>query len=117
MWRFEKKTLRKIWNLCFLVYICVVKDSLRNIVKRTVEQYHMLREGDTVLVALSGGPDSVCLLDILEELQPKYALSLCVAHFNHKLRGKASDDDATPDYESEEFNEVCDKFADHGEAK
>ncbi len=75
-------------------YICVVKDSLVKIVKRTIEQYHMLLEGDKVLVALSGGPDSVCLLNVLEELRPRYSLSLCIAHFNHKLRGKASDRDA-----------------------
>lgn len=54
----------------------------------------MLLDGDRVLVALSGGPDSVCLFDILKELQPKYSLSICVGHFNHKLRGEASDEDA-----------------------
>jgi len=54
----------------------------------------MLLSGDTVLVALSGGPDSVCLLDVLEELGEKYSLTICIAHFNHNLRGEASDEDA-----------------------
>jgi len=54
----------------------------------------MLLKGDRVLVALSGGPDSVCLLSILEELRAKYSLDICVAHFNHKLRGEAAERDA-----------------------
>ena len=54
----------------------------------------MLEEGDTVLVALSGGPDSVCMLHILNELRSEFSLGLCVAHFNHKLRPEAALEDA-----------------------
>ncbi len=43
------------------------------------------------MVACSGGPDSVCLLDILAQLAPKYKLKLIVAHVNYGLRGKDSD--------------------------
>ncbi len=68
--------------------------SLRKIVEETVERHRMLTTGDTVLVALSGGPDSVCLLDILEELRAKYSLTVCAAHFNHRLRGEAAERDA-----------------------
>jgi tRNA(Ile)-lysidine synthase len=51
---------------------------------------------DTIIVALSGGADSVCLLYVLLELRrlqtaPTFALKAC--HVNHKLRGKASDSD------------------------
>lgn len=49
--------------------------------------------GDTVIVAVSGGADSVCLLDVLCELKDELGVELAVAHFNHKLRGKASDRD------------------------
>lgn len=54
----------------------------------------MLVKGDSVLVAFSGGPDSVVLLDVLERLKIRYGVRLCVAHFNHKLRGQAADEDA-----------------------
>ena len=53
----------------------------------------MLREGDRVIAAVSGGPDSVCLLHCLVELAPEYGIELLAAHFNHKLRGEDSDTD------------------------
>ncbi len=46
------------------------------------------------MVACSGGPDSVCLLDIFAKLAPKYNLKLIIAHVNYGLRGKDSDKDA-----------------------
>lgn len=52
-----------------------------------------MRPGDRVGVAVSGGADSVALLLLLLELQKKLGIVLSVAHFNHKLRGKASDGD------------------------
>jgi len=62
-------------------------------VMRTVERFDMLRHGDRVCVALSGGPDSVALLRILTLLQDIYGLYLVAAHVNHGLRGKESDRD------------------------
>src|SRR5438445_7161256 len=53
----------------------------------------MLRPGDRVGVAVSGGADSVALLLLLLELREKLGVVLSVVHFNHKLRGKASDAD------------------------
>jgi len=53
----------------------------------------MLRPGDRVGVAVSGGADSVALLLLLLELREKLGIVLSVVHFNHKLRGKASDVD------------------------
>ena len=53
----------------------------------------MLPAGSRVVVAVSGGPDSVCALLVLVELAAKLGISLGVAHFNHKLRGEASDSD------------------------
>ena len=51
----------------------------------------MLPQGARVIVAVSGGADSVCLLHILRELAP--ASLVGVAHLNHQLRGEASDQD------------------------
>jgi len=53
----------------------------------------MLRPGDRVGVAVSGGADSVALLVLLWGLREKLGIVLSVVHFNHKLRGKASDAD------------------------
>ena len=54
----------------------------------------MLSPGDRVGVAVSSGPDSVCLLNVLRQLAPTYGITLSVVHLNHQLRGPASDDDA-----------------------
>lgn len=62
---------------------------LKNMIKRD----GMLRAGDRVAVAVSGGADSVALLRLLEELRDNLGVTLCVAHFNHQLRGKDSDAD------------------------
>lgn len=53
----------------------------------------IVRPGDRVGVAVSGGADSVALLLLLLELRDKLGIVLSLVHFNHKLRGKASDAD------------------------
>lgn len=53
-----------------------------------------IQKGDSVVVGVSGGPDSTALLHILNNLKNEYKLKIFVAHFNHKLRGKASEADA-----------------------
>jgi len=55
-------------------------------VRDTIIKYNMIRDGDRVVVAVSGGPDSVCLLDILQELKDELGIELVVAHFDHGLR-------------------------------
>ncbi|MDW7998656.1 MAG: ATP-binding protein, partial [Thermodesulfovibrio sp.] len=55
-------------------------------VKNTIEKYNMLSFGDHVLVGLSGGPDSVCLLYILKMLKPSYKLKISAAYIDHGLR-------------------------------
>src|SRR5579862_8820878 len=62
-------------------------------VLKTISRYNMLPGGSRVAVAVSGGPDSVCLLHVLLELAPRFETTLSVAHFNHRLRGAASDED------------------------
>ena len=57
-------------------------------VERYVKQQFLL-EGDRVLVAVSGEPDSLCLLHILRSLAPRYHLSLIVAHLDHRIRPEA----------------------------
>ncbi len=52
----------------------------------TVRAHEMLLPGETVLVAVSGGPDSLCLLHALVDLRRLLKLDLCVFHFDHRLR-------------------------------
>jgi len=57
-------------------------------------QEHQLISGKKLVVAVSGGPDSVCLLHILVKLQKELKVKLHVAHLNHQLRGAESEADA-----------------------
>lgn len=66
-------------------------ESLPRRVYAFCREHRLFREGDRVIVAVSGGADSVALLQILY-LSP-FRLHLVVAHLNHRLRGGASDAD------------------------
>ncbi|RKY70400.1 MAG: tRNA lysidine(34) synthetase TilS [Candidatus Latescibacterota bacterium] len=57
-------------------------------------QRRMFSAGDRVVVAVSGGPDSVALLDVLFQLKERLGIELHVAHLNHRLRGAQSEADA-----------------------
>ena len=58
-----------------------------NEVRKTVEKFAMLTRDEHLLVAVSGGPDSVALLRALLLLSAEYRLRLTAAHLNHGLRG------------------------------
>lgn len=62
--------------------------------RRTIEKHAMVRPHDIVLVAVSGGPDSVCLLSALHQLSLEYHFKISVAHLDHQFRGAESADDA-----------------------
>ena len=62
---------------------------LKNKVKNTIEKYNLINKEDKVLVAVSGGPDSISLLNILYEL----GYNICTAHVNHGLRENAENDE------------------------
>jgi tRNA(Ile)-lysidine synthase len=62
-------------------------------VEAAVTERHLLGRGQTILAAVSGGVDSMVLLHLLHALAPKHRWQMVVAHFNHRLRGRASDAD------------------------
>lgn len=64
-----------------------------NKVRTSIERYRMLPEGATVVAAVSGGSDSMVLLNILNSLKDEYKFNLRAAHVNHCLRGDDADRD------------------------
>jgi len=63
---------------------------LEDKVLQTIKKFNLLEEKDTVIVAVSGGPDSMCLLNILCNLREKLGIEkIIVAHVNHMLRDEA----------------------------
>jgi tRNA(Ile)-lysidine synthase len=67
-------------------------DPLLRQVQLIIQDYQMFERGHTVLVAVSGGADSMALLHMLWQLREPLALQLCVAHLNHQMRPNATDD-------------------------
>jgi tRNA(Ile)-lysidine synthase len=67
--------------------------SLVSRVERAIVTQGLLRAGERVGVAVSGGADSVALLLMMMELRKRLGVVLSVVHFNHKLRGRASEAD------------------------
>ena len=70
-----------------------IKDIIKK-VRETILRYGMTNQGEKIIVAVSGGPDSICLLDILNLLSDELKIILVVAHYNHGLR-EAEDDSET----------------------
>lgn len=70
----------------------MVKDFI-NRFREFTQKNNLINPGDKIVVAVSGGVDSIVLLDVLNEIKNQLKLELIVAHFNHKLRGIESDED------------------------
>jgi len=64
-------------------------DTLLKQVRQTLQAFQMLDGGQTLLVAVSGGPDSTAMLHILVRLRDDFDLKLIVAHLNHRMRPEA----------------------------
>ena len=60
----------------------------------TINKHELIQKGDKIVVGLSGGPDSVCLLHILSRLKEELDLEIYAAHLNHQIRGIEAQKDA-----------------------
>ena len=67
-------------------------------IQRQVIQFmqseHLVSAGDIVIVGVSGGPDSLCLLHLLDRYRDRLAIRLHIAHLNHLIRAADADADA-----------------------
>ena len=59
---------------------------------KTIKKYKLIESGDKVLIAVSGGPDSMCLLDILNKLKEKLKIEIAAIHVNHGIRKEAGEE-------------------------
>lgn len=68
-------------------------DKFEQLVIEEIRAYEMIRTGDRVIIGVSGGMDSICLLYILNKLSIEWGFSIFAVHVNHMLRGEESERD------------------------
>jgi tRNA(Ile)-lysidine synthase len=77
-------------------------------VEKSINRYSMIQEGESIILGVSGGPDSMTMLHIMSRLKEKYNLSLITVTVNHNLRGgEAVVDAETVKTFSEKMNIPC----------
>lgn len=62
-------------------------------VKNTIKKYNLIKKGDKIIVGVSGGPDSICLANILYELKDELGFEMVICHVNHMIREEATSDE------------------------
>ena len=60
----------------------------------TINRHNLIEKGDKIVLGISGGPDSVCLLHILNRLKETLDIEIYAAHLNHQIRGIEAQKDA-----------------------
>lgn len=79
-----------------------------NKIKRTIKKYDMICKNDRIVIGVSGGSDSMCLLHFLRSISQEYNLKLFVVHINHCIRGEDADlDQQYVEDICEEWNIPC----------
>ena len=67
--------------------------EMKNKILKTITEHNLITEGMHIVLGLSGGPDSVCLFDVLCRLKEELKLTLHPVHINHKFRPGAAEED------------------------
>lgn len=70
----------------------------------TINKYDLIQPEDKIVVGISGGPDSVCLLHVLSKLKEELNIELYAAHLNHQIRGIEAQKDALY------VSDICEKM-------
>ena len=79
------------------------KETVEEQVYNCIKKYRLINEGDKLLIGVSGGPDSICLLHVLSSLKDKLKIQIYVAHVNHMIREEA-------DSETKYVQEFCENL-------
>ena len=66
----------------------MVKEQVIN----TIKKYNLISPGDKIVIGVSGGPDSICLLHILNDIKNEFNFEIYVAHVNHMIREVADNE-------------------------
>lgn len=77
--------------------------KMKNKVLQTINKYNLIKQNDKIVIGVSGGPDSICLLHILNELKQTLKIEIVVAHINHMIRKEAEE-------ETQYVQEFCNKL-------
>ena len=80
---------------------------MRNKVINTIKRYNLIQSGDKVVLGVSGGPDSISMLNILNEIKEEWQFEIYVAHINHMIRKEANDDEKYVQQYCEKNNIQC----------
>lgn len=81
-------------------------EKMKQKVLETIKKYGLIEDGDRLVLGVSGGPDSICMLDVLNKINKNrdlgYSFTIIVAHINHLIREEAKEDE-------EYVKEFCNK--------
>lgn len=66
---------------------------MKNKVIETINKYNLIQNGDKIVLGVSGGPDSISMLNILNEIKDEFDFEIYVAHVNHMIREEAEEDE------------------------
>ena len=68
-------------------------NMLKEQVLKTIKKYNLINQNDKIICGVSGGPDSICMLDILKDLKEELNFEIIVCHVNHLIREEAISDE------------------------
>ena len=66
---------------------------MKNKVLDTIKKFNLIQQGDRIVLGVSGGPDSISMLNILKEVKDDFQIEIYVAHINHMIREEADEDE------------------------